>query len=293
MAAKKVAMLREEMGRCMRELNKLRVEELEAELLGGSFGGRKGYSLTADNHRENGNPERRDELFERSEGNPEQQDSGFTDEEIASRRNQAGRGGGGADVIHRQSGRSGLRDDVNSFKTIWDTVAQSLWMCNAELIGNVHNQIEEGVSTSVFRTSGLDSRVLENLDQTIKHVLLKVRNLPGSAWNNSGLVRWITRECDDLSILCSDVLERKKLFIERFNEFGMANMNDLEGDAFMSLREFSECNEVLTNRMMASVDFCDENELCQMSLEIARKTMLMATHLVQVISMLKLYEESV
>jgi hypothetical protein len=45
MATAKVAMLREEMGRCMRELNTLRVEELEAELLGGSFGTRSGVNL--------------------------------------------------------------------------------------------------------------------------------------------------------------------------------------------------------------------------------------------------------
>jgi hypothetical protein len=305
MATEKVAMLREEMRRCMQELNTLRVEELEAELLGFSFGGRKGYSLTADNdgRREkrgfegddgdDGRGSRRARLpssFDRSGRAKRPADVGeppkssrprtIDPDDMEYETNQQGQGGGAAE--------DEMDDDPHN--TIWNTVAHLLKIGSVGSTSGTDGTTGFGVSNSIWIEGGMNGNLLKNLFAMITQIGPYIQEINSTVGSRRSLVLLIGQEYEELcSIRDSISAEIQELASSTAWPF-IADVQRHRRDIFVC---FDKCDKYLSetkNALHLQLN-AQTIQLYHKLLVIARKTMHMATNLVQVRSMLKLYNE--
>jgi hypothetical protein len=252
MATEKVAMLREEMGRCM--------QELEAELLGLSFGAKKGGDFLGQ------------ELEPRKHGR-----SG-DGEEGGLRRNPRQRiDNGEQDVYMTEAGSS---------KPIWDAVVDLLKTCISVPAGDV--DVDTNSLLSVLERGGFNTKVLKNLNQSINFVILKADAMlvsPNIDYYRQCLIR---QERLNFGNFCRSVEVDMINFVSLYNECLRQHMGGTVTDMSLLAKTFSDCNMNFENLMMISNG--RDNELCNASLMITRNTMHMATQLLQFSCMLKLFE---
>jgi hypothetical protein len=283
MAAKKVAMLREEMGRCMRELNTLRVEELEEELLGSSFGVKKGVDSLRSNDSDarNGGAKR----GRPGEGNGDEvMRYAPTDQE--GQRN----GGAGVDRSDRAEKVDGVKMEVEQIhhSNIWDMVAKLFRQGAVVDSERLYAELEEGMSTWVLMTSWVNENILQNLDALMNSLVLSSQT---ESAHNLLLSNMIVKEHENLMILHKQVQYEVRDFVVEANHFlGMARLQADDN----GYSRFGLIVEHFAFVMMGKAQSVpQQTKLYQKSLSIIRKMMLMATALVHVIAMLKWHWQTI
>jgi hypothetical protein len=325
MATEKVAMLREEMGRCMRELNTLRVEELEAELLGGSFGAKKGGGFLGTDNRpgkrgwdggvHGENPERPQKRYSHTKPLVLKRVHRDGDDAFGvSERDKRfrGQGHGGADVdgnrdrhevspeemeFRRQgygevdandgNAGDGISNGQDPSNMIWDGVAELSKMCISTPVEGLRSDINNLLS--VLGTGGFNSTVFGNLDESIRIVLEKADALMGSSDIDFYKKEWIRKEKTEFVQLCSNVKANMDSFTHRYNICVRSTSSEIPVDTSTLPQNFSECS--VDFKQLMRISGGRDNDLCNMSLMITRNTMQMTTQLVQFMCMLELFEK--
>jgi hypothetical protein len=325
MATAKVAMLREEMGRCMRELNTLRIEELEAELLGSSFGAKKGGGFLGT---DNGSGKRGRGDDERVHyGGPERsakrhsaaREFGFkrvhqgddVQRVLGNNKRHRGPEHGGADVDgngdqndvpaeemdFRRQGYGGMDEDdgiagdgssngQDPSNMIWDGVAELSNMCISAPVGGLRSDINNLLS--VLGTGGFNSTVLGYLDASIRIVLVKADALLGNAAISFYKKELIRREKEGFIQLCANIKANMDSFTDRYKKCVRLSLSETPVDEFTLPKNFSDCN--MDFKTLMTISNGHEDDLCNMSLMITRNTMQMTTQLLQFMCMLELLE---
>lgn len=321
MATKNAAILGEEMERCMQELNTLRAEGLEAELLGPRYRGKKKDPMPL---------EIKGTGYRKGKTEPEDPDDDVDEEgygawsEASSRSRLAkpnrGRAAPGrkedykvSDQISKmqrmavdQFEEEGEDDDEEEEEedkdtdepqrvNMWDIVAKFFNVKTIQSPEHVRELVLNAMSSGGSLVGKIDDGVLKIFHDLTEQVLSKalpvVRDLRREPMKKNmrryGFAMIIVNEYLKLAGLHAHVHRDMETFVDFYDKTSLVDARGAGGEKYL---RFSKCCESVASEDDGTHAMSCKMTLRSISLDIARKMMLMATHLVELIVVLGWYE---
>jgi len=291
-----VTMLGEEMKRCERELNALHVEGLESELLGPSVLGAKARGMSAFEQMVRPPAFSRPAVFSQRSGRKSYAPSRAVDPRVVFSMDEEEEDEpeeyGGEDFEEESDSIQPVRQPSEAKPDFWKMIANSMDEAHIQSEDQLRKFIFDSVMSGSF--GKMDPRLREKLDSLTNTVLkesLPFMNLlktePTSAsMQLYGLAMIVIKEYNKLSGLRAHMRQDMLSFVQFYERTGQANVrrsNQQDPNRYLRFYDYyaDVCDSASANHIMSV-----KMTLRASGVDIMRKMLLAATHLVELVVVL-------